>query len=245
MKSLLLFLALTVAVMAQHNDHDRDHDRRGGPPEPQVIIFADANFRGPSLVLLPGDSLENLSGRQFPGGGRVNDGISSIRVEGPVELYAYADANFRGPALRVTDDIRDLGARSLSDNSRASWNDRISSLRVRETPRRGEREPEPNELVRRAFQDLLGREPNSQDLRYFRTLILEQNWNDRMVRDQLRQWDEYRREGVNRLIRRTYQEVLRREPEPRDLEFYRRNLLEKDWTEADLRDDLRRVGNRR
>ncbi|MDB6113995.1 MAG: hypothetical protein JWQ83_811 [Lacunisphaera sp.] len=247
MKTPLLFLTLTAAVMAQHNDrdHDRDHDRHSPPLEPRVILYADANFRGSSVVLGPGDLLENLSSRQFPGGGRLNDSISSIRLEGPVELYAYADAGFTGPAVRVTDDLRDLTTRRLSDNPRANWNDRISSLRVREVSRRGEREPEPAELIQRAFHDLLARDPNPQDLRYFRTLIQEQNWNDRLVREQVMQWDEYRREGVNRIIRRVYREVLRREPESRELDFCRRNFLEKNWTEADLREDLHRTGESR
>jgi hypothetical protein len=240
MKHLLFFLLLCPALLAQPNDRRDRPDNRADRRPPRVILFEHADYQGDFIVLSPGDTFENLSGKSFPHGARLNDGISSIRVEGGAELYAYADARFRGPALRVTDNIRDLSGRLVPDAARSNWNDRISSLRVEFERRPGGREPEPDVVIRRVFQEILLREPTPQDLRYFRGLVIEQNWTERMVRDQLRQWEEYRHEGADRVIRRAYRDVLGREPDSRELQACRRNLLEKEWNEGDLCDDLRR-----
>jgi len=61
-----------------------------------------------------------------------------------------------------------------------------------------------------------------------------------MIRDHLRGEERYRMESADRLIRRAYAEVLGREPDSSGLKQYRRALLEKNWTEGDVRDDLRR-----
>lgn len=240
MKQLLFFLILCPALLAQPNERRDRPDNRPDRRPPRVILFEHADYQGDFVVLNPGDTFENLSGKRFPRGARLNDSISSIRVEGGAELYAYADAGFRGPVLRVTDNIRDLSGRFLPDAARSSWNDRISSIRVEFEHRGGGREFEPDVVIRRVFQEILLREPTPQDLRYFRGLVIEQNWTERMVRDQLRQWEEYRREGVERIVRRAYREVLGRDPDPRELQIHRRNLLEKEWNEGDLCDELRR-----
>jgi hypothetical protein len=64
-------------------------------------------------VLYPGDSLDNLSGLTFGDGSRLNDRISSIRVEGGAEVYVHADARFRGAVMRLTENARDLTGRLL------------------------------------------------------------------------------------------------------------------------------------
>ncbi len=171
----------------------------------------------------------------------MNDGISSIIVEGGSELYAYEDARFRGPALRVNDDIRDLTRRPLYENSRSNWNDRISSLRVEiaRRPERG-RGDETDGLIRRAYLEILVRDPQPGEMARFRELVLRKNWTERMVCDELMRTEEYRREGVDRIIRRAYHDVLGRDPNPRDLQAYRRNFQQKRWSERDLCDELRR-----
>jgi hypothetical protein len=61
-----------------------------------------------------------------------------------------------------------------------------------------------------------------------------------MVREEFRRSDEYRREGVECIIRRAYLDLLGREADARGLAQYRRNLLERGWNEGDMCDDLRR-----
>jgi hypothetical protein len=146
--------------------------------------------------------LDNLSGQTFPGGAKLNDGISSIRVEGGAEVYVHADARFRGAVLRLTESARNLTGRLLPGSATTSWNDRISSLRV-ERRRRDEPRAEPEVIIQRAYLDLLGREPDPVGLRDYRSLILDQGWSERMVRDNIRRGDEYPpgRRGADRAAR--------------------------------------------
>ncbi len=243
---LPVLCALTAAVtgLAQpperrddrSRDRDQDRDDRRGP---RVIVYQDADYRGDSRVLYPGDSFEDLSKLTFEKGGRINDRISSIRVEGGAEIYVHADPRFRGPAMRLTNDVRDLTGRWLPGSVSTSWNDRISSLRV-EVRRRDERREEPDVIVKRAYFDLLAREVDPKGLRGYRSLIIDQGWTEVMVREDIRNSDEFRREGAERIVRRAYLDVLGREVDASGLQTFRTNLLEKNWTEGDVRDALRK-----
>jgi hypothetical protein len=216
---LLLLLGLLSATTAtQAQPRDRDHERsreRERERGPRVIVYQDAEYRGDSLVLYPGDSLENLSGLTFANGGRLNDRVSSIRVEGGAEVYVHADARFRGAVMRLTEHARDLTGRD-------------------------ETQADPDTVIKRAYLDLLGREPDPAGFRDYRSLIIDQGWNEIMVRDNIRRGDEFRREGADRIIRRAYLDVLGREVDAEGLKHFRHNLLEKNWTEGDVRDALRR-----
>jgi len=240
MKALLLFLLLAATGFAQRpNRPDFQPDRR----PPRVILYEHADYQGDFIVLTPGDTFDNLAGRRFPHGARLNDGISSIRVEGGAELVVFTDARFRGAAMRVTDNIRDLTGRLLPDR-RDSWNDKISSLRVEDFRRRpagrDNRDKEIEAFIRTAYLEVLGRPADPDGLRNYRRLVLEQEWSEAMVREELRRSDEYRRDGVDRIIRRAYLDLLGREADARGLAEYRRNLLERGWNEGDVCDDLRR-----
>ncbi len=246
-----LFLILTVFLAPAFADHDRDRDdRRGG----RVIVYQHAGFRGASLVLYPGDAIEITSKRSFDGGGKLNDSISSIRIEGDVELIVYEDPRYRGEALRLTESARDLTGRLLAGGVGVSWNDRISSLRVEsvrgrdrdrgpgpDRPGSGGRPPaNPDKLIKDSFKDLLGREPDAGELREFRNRIKDAGWTERMLRDHLRTEDRYRTEAAESIVRRAYREVLGREADPGGLRQYTRVVRDKGWTESDVRDDLRK-----
>jgi hypothetical protein len=236
---LLLGVALPAGQAQPREDEPRDRREHG----PRVIVYQQANYRGDSLVLYPGDSPADLSDLRFGDGDRVNDAISSIRIERGAEIYVYEHAGFRGHAMHLTESVRDLTTRLLPGSVTASWNDRISSLRVERTeePRRGAPpRPDPEAIIKRAYQDLLLRDPDPTGLRTYRELILDQGWTEPMVRDHIRQGDEFKREGADRIIRRAYLEVLGREPDAGGLKQYHRALLEKDWTEDDVRADLKR-----
>jgi len=241
MKRLLLILAVGAFLPAARADRrdngPRDSDRRERGP--RVIVYQHANFRGDALVLYPGDALENLADLTTDGGSRMNDSISSIRVEDGAEIYVYADSLFRGYVMRLTEDVRDLTRRPMPAGARASWNDRISSLRVAVRRREAGRGIDPDEILRKAFRDVLSREPDLAGLSGLRRMIVDQGWTAEMVRENLRQGEEFRHEGASRLIRQAYHDVLGREPHADELEHYRKILLERDWLGDDVREDLK------
>lgn len=256
MKASLLLglgaLLLVATASADHNDdRDRDRGRRGGG---RVIVYEHAGFSGDSLVLYPGDSIDNMSGMTFDNGRKLNDSISSIRVEGDVEVFTYENSRFRGEALRLTENARDLTGRLVKGGVSVTWNDRISSLRVERVRGRGrdrgpDREPDrgdgrprgdPEKLIKGAFSDLLGRDPNAGELRDFRNRVIDAGWTERMLRDHLRTEEPYRSEAAELIVRRAYRDVLGREPDASGLKQFRWAVAEKGWTESDVRDELRK-----
>ncbi len=233
--ALCLSLATLLSVArADYDDHRDNH--RGG----RVILFQDADFRGGSLVLYPGESLENFSGGKFDNGAKLNDGVSSIRVEGGIEVVVYDNARFQGNALRLTESVRDLNGRFVAGGVNVTWNDRISSIKVGFERGREPARGEPEKVINPAFQDLLGRLPNPGELTEFRGRFIDNGWNEKMLRDYLRTDNRYRNEVANRIVRRAYMDVLGREPDASGLNSYRKKLLDKNWTENDVKDDLRK-----
>lgn len=253
MKTTLLLLGLVCLAGTVHAQRGRNDVRYG----PRVIVYENANFKGDELALYPGDEIVDLSKASFRNGATLNDAISSIRVPEGVEVLLFEHHRFEGQVIRTTTDIRNLADRRMAE-SNASWNDRASSLVVRLTRGGGDRRPvpappppraerpsrpdavDPDPIIKRAYQDLLRRDPDPEGLRHFRGLIVEQGWSERMVRDHIRKSDEYRGTGVDRLIQNAYRDVLGRDADPSGLAHYRRKLLNDDWSEQQLRDDLRR-----
>jgi hypothetical protein len=250
MKTLsALLLSLTVLLSAAHADNrDRDdhHDGRRGP---RVILFQHADYSGGALVLYPGDSLDNFSGKTFDNGVKLNDGVSSIRVEGGIELFVYENALFRGEALRLKESVRDLTGRFVKGGVGVTWNDRISSAKVggKHGGGGGDYNPKPrppsgnpDKAIKAAFQDLLDREPSASELREFRGRFIDSGWDERMMRDYLRTDQVYRSDVANTIIRRAFLDLFGREPDMKALNSYREKLLKRNWTESDVRDDLRK-----
>ena len=95
-----------------------------------------------------------------------NDRVSSIRVLGRTEVTVYADQRFRGASLQFEANAGDLQAES--------FNDLISSVQIRSTAFDGGRgragqppfgSQNPDVIVRRAYQDILERDPEAAGLR--------------------------------------------------------------------------------
>ena len=118
----------------------------------------------------------------------------------PVSERYPADTRFRGDSGRFRGDIRDLRGEG--------WNDRISSMRVdlggredggrfgdlqderRGRDRRGAEDAD--RIVRRAYQDVLGRDPDAAGLQQYRSRIIDDGWNEQQVRDSIRTSPEFR-----------------------------------------------------
>ncbi len=107
---------------------------------------------------------------------------------------------------------------------------------------------EPEVIVRRAYQDILNREPDEDGMRTYRSKIIDDNWSEKDVRNDLRRSQEragLKSEAVDQIIRRAYQDVLRRDPDQSGLATYRAKMLYDGWSERDVRSDLKKSSERR
>jgi hypothetical protein len=101
-----------------------------------------------------------------------------------------------------------------------------------------------DDAIKGAFKDVLDRQPTSSELRRYRTLMDEDGWTESDVRRDLRSRSDDRRPSAaggdaERVIRRAYQDILNREPDPEGMRSYRRAMIDDGWTEREVRDNLR------
>lgn len=174
----------------------------------------------------------------------ANDKVSSIRVFGGVSIAVYKDPRFRGEALRFDSDVRDL--------QRDDFNDKISSISIeRRSSGGGNRagrgaQANPEMIVRRAYQDILERDPDQAGMRLYRSRIIDDDWTEQDVRQALRTSPEFRekntmtRAKAEDIVRRAYLAVLKREPDAAGSAGYVNGVLLDKWTQQDVERELRR-----
>ena len=229
---------------------------RGATPNAGACFYEDVDFRGDYFCVRAGEEIESLPRD-------MNDRISSIRTFGRgVEVMVYQDPRFTGRSSRFED---------ASNLVSQGWNDRISSIRVEYGNvgfgRRDNRDNrdfrglggiggggrEADRIVRRAYQDVLNREPDTEGLRVYRSRIIDDGWTEQQVREALRDSPEYRanvrgnpgsrgamtRERAAEVVRRAYLSVLNREPDA-GAEGYIEQVVRQGWTEEDVARELRR-----
>jgi hypothetical protein len=230
----LVFLA--TAVTAQLSRQDLE-------PRDGACFYENFDYSGNSFCVGAGESLEAM-----PRG--MNDRVSSIRTFGRSAVTVYRDDSFSGGSVRFDGDVPDL--------RQANWNDRISSVQVRATSygyRGGYSDRSArnaNRIVRGAYRDVLGREPDAEGLQYYRNRIIDEGWSEAQVRQDLRRSNEYKtrtsdagspfgmtRTRAQSVVRSAYRSVLNREPDPAS-EGYVEHVLRDGWSQADVERDLRR-----
>jgi len=107
------------------------------------------------------------------------------------------------------------------------------------------RHEDADRIVRRAYQDILDREPDEAGLRQYRSRIIDDGWSEAQVREALRKSPEYRqkstmtRQKAQEIVRRAYLAVLKREPDAGSRGYVDRVLREK-WTQSDVERELRK-----
>lgn len=209
----------------------------------RVVLFAEPNYRGETLVVEAGADLTNLARVRDSRGQSWNDRVASVRVEGGVVLVAYENSDFRGAQTTITRNSADLATLSLGDRSGSDWSRRISSLRAEPVqPGRvvmawNRRDAE--RAVRSAYRDILGRDPDDSGLRNYRDRLMDEGWTEDRLRDELRRSSEFKQRDVEGLVRKIFREVLGREPDPSGLATYTRRVRD-GMSEAELRADLKR-----
>jgi len=217
-----------------------DAQRWGRPNAPRsgACFYRDANFQGEYFCVRAGEGVDAVPDD-------MNDQISSIRTFGAVEVMVYQNRGFGGRSARFSD------VRNLQEQG---WNDRLSSLQVQDLSGNGGFNRPPNggsgnasaeRIVRRAYQDILEREPDQAGMRTYRSRIIDDNWTEEQVREALRRSPEYRErttmtpQKAADIVRRAYLSVLNREPDAASQGYVQRVLRDK-WTEEDVARELRR-----
>ena len=148
---------------------------RPRPPRAGACFYQDANYRGDYFCVAAGDAYDSM-----PEG--LNDRISSIRLFGDADVTVYRDPNFGGRSARFSDDQSNLQFEG--------WNDTVSSLRVRLDFARVTR-PQAEEIVRRAYNNVLGRDPDP-EARGWVDEVIRNRWTQRDLERELRKSAEYR-----------------------------------------------------
>lgn len=224
--SLLLPLAPS-RLMAQTWEWGRSPFPRDG-----ACFFKDPDFRGDYFCARAGESLSAVPKD-------MNDKVSSIRIFGRADVTVFKDVRFDGGSQHFRDSIT-----NLKDEG---WNDRISSFRVGGSSYGGggRNGQDPDRIVRRAYQDVLQREPDQQGLRLYRSRIIDDGWTEQQVREALRSSPEYRElttmtpAKAQEIVRRAYQNVLRREPDAGSQGYVNR-VFHDHWTQEDVERELRK-----
>jgi hypothetical protein len=207
---------------------------RGDVRGPRVELYSDANYRGSRLVLTPGDRIGNLADVGFDDGTAANDRISSIRVQGGTALVVHDDAGFRGASLVVDESIPNLAFRGDRPGGR-SWNDAISAIVV--THARAVNNAE--ELVTRAYRELLGRDPDAPALAHYAAAMRTQGYGEAELRSEIRRSREFRERDAKNAVQRAYREILRREADPEGLANFIRMMVDEGWSEGRVREAMR------
>ncbi len=150
--------------------------------------------------------------------------------------------------------------RELSYYSRKMEDERWSESDLRDELRRDRREVreerrddrrerrdsrDVERVVRRAYQDILDREPDGPGLRLYRSRMIDDDWSENDVREALRKSPEYReknrmtRQKAEDIVARAYRAVLRREPDSGSRGSVDRVLYDK-WSQSDVERELRK-----
>lgn len=93
-------------------------------------------------------------------------------------------------------------------------------------------------IITRAYEDILGRQPDQDGMRHFRSRMIDERWDEARVRAALRASDEYRVRQIDLVIHRAYDDLLRRKPDRQGQENYRHKMLREGWDEQRVRQDI-------
>jgi hypothetical protein len=226
------------AMLASGSVEGAQRGRDDALPRQGACFYEHANYRGQYFCAQVGADISRLPG--------ANDRVSSIRLFGGAEVTIFDNIQFRGGSLRISSDVR-----NLTDEG---FNDRVSSILIENRRgRNGNRDNRPSNgfqdvdrVIRRAYQDILRREPDPAGLRQWRSRMIDDGWSEEQVREGLRTSPENReRRGTGRqamaeeIVRRAYLSVLNREPDAGSRGYVDR-VVRDNWTQQDVERELRK-----
>lgn len=174
-RGVIAALGVVVLLCAAAPAHAQRGWGRPRTPRAGACFYQNANYGGDYFCVQAGDDYD-----QMPDG--LNDRISSVRLFGDASVTVYRNPGFGGRSTRFSDDVSNL--------QHEGWNDKISSLRVRIDFARVTRD-QAEEMVRRAYQAVLGRDPDP-GARGYVDRIMRDRWSQSDVERELRKSPEYR-----------------------------------------------------
>lgn len=94
-----------------------------------------------------------------------------------------------------------------------------------------------DDIIDRAFDDLLERPPSQAERDEYRRRLLKDGTEDG-IRRNIKKTDEYKYTIPRQKITKAYQEILGRDPDPEGLENYRKRMINDGWSIDRVRDAL-------
>ena len=175
----------------------------------------------------------------------MKNNIILIAMAGTL-VFSWSGGMARGQFFdRGHEDVR-RSRDTHREDFREESHSRASDSRANSRRESGSRDPDV--IVRRAYEDVLNRDPDKNGLRTYRSKIIDDRWSEQDVRSDLRKSAE--RAGrtpaaADVIIRRAYQDVLGRDPDSAGLATYRAKLINENWSERDVRSALKSSSERR
>jgi len=174
-----------------------------------------------------------------------NDRVSSLRVLNMGFGGSRRDGGFRNDGdSRRDDDVRRDGDPRRDGDLRRDGDSRRDGDNRAGNGRGSRQQEDPDLIVRRAYQDVLGRDPDAAGMRLYRSRIIEEGWNEARIRDALRNSPEYREKSAmtmvkaQDIVRRAYLSVLKREPDAGS-RGYVNDVFRNKWSQEDVERELR------
>jgi hypothetical protein len=231
---MVLTFCASIAVLASCSRASSQRWETGPEPREGACFYRDTYFHGPSFCGEAGQGFETMPSS-------ANDRVSSIRLYGGAAVTLYERSHFRGDSRRFHIHVTNLG--------REDFNDRISSVRIESSDGSRARSQEAfgedsDAIVRRAYQDILERDPDPTGMRVYQSHLVDNGWTEQQLRIDLRLSPEYRERTTmtprkaEETVRRAYLAVLKREPD-QGSRGYVNSVLRDGWTQPDVEHELR------
>lgn len=247
---------LVVEVGSAIDNLEFTRDQRGRPfndrissirfDGPVLLLFYEhSRFRGAQATLTRNAADLSALALGDKGSPSWDKTISSLRVE-PMSRNVFIAWTPRDADRAIRSAYRDILGRDPDDAGLRNFRGRLldagwSEDQLRDNLRRSPefKTRDTDALVRSAYRDVLGREPDPAGLANFKR-ALEHGMSDAELRAELRRSSEGAQKSVHDVITRAYRELLHREPDPAGLANFTDMMLKRGWDEGRVRDALRK-----
>ncbi len=213
----------------------------------RVLAFRNADFHSDSIWL--NGSVRDLGAFVIGRDPREtwSRNVSAVQVEAVGrDVVVFARWNARDAERVVRAAYRDILGRDADGPGLRLYVSRLvdagwSDEQLRDSLRRSDefKHRDLDAIIRRAYHDLLGREPDASGLATYQR-SLSRGMTEAELREDLRRSREGAEKQVSLAITRAYREILRRDPDPEGMKVYTDLMQHKGWTEEDVRKGLRK-----